>query len=527
MSVRVRWAGERAFLAELGSLEEAMAFHARVVADPLGQRDQIAAARTVLLSFPTARAARRAAERVAHIDPVPLAAPARRTIEIGVVYDGEDLDVVAGLAGLSRDVVIAAHQESEWTAAFGGFAPGFAYLVGGDPRLRVPRRESPRTSVPAGSVALAGEFSAVYPRASPGGWRLIGRTDAVLWDVAREDPALIAPGDRVRFRAMRAGARIRAAEPARSRAAGAEAAAVTVVDPGLLSLVEDEGRPGHADLGVTTSGAADAASARAAGRLVGNDRGAALIETLGGLVLRAEVAVVVARTGAAAPARIRRASADPATDIEAPFCAPFLLRPGQELSLGYPEKGLRSYLAVRGGIAVPTVLGSRSRDVLGGLGPDPLRAGDALAIGDEIAGAVGDPLPVPSAGTDPAMLRIRFGPRDDAFAPDELARLTQTTWVVGAKSDRVGARLAPADGGTALRAPATELASEGVVAGSLQIPPSGEPVLFGADHPVTGGYPVIAVVIDADLPLAAQLRPGERVRFLEIDPESSNSLTVA
>ena len=123
-------------------------------------------------------------------------------VEVDVVYDGPDLAEVAELTGLSVDEVVAAHTGRPWRVAFGGFAPGFAYLVGGDPRLEVPRRPGPRTSVPAGSVGLAGAFSGVYPRASPGGWQLLGRTDAVLWDVDRTPPALLGPGVSVRFRAV-------------------------------------------------------------------------------------------------------------------------------------------------------------------------------------------------------------------------------------------------------------------------------------------------------------------------------------
>jgi KipI family sensor histidine kinase inhibitor len=576
----VRWAGERAFLVELSSLAEAMSLHARMVADPLGQIDQIAAARTVLLSFATARAARRAAARVVDIDLAPRPATKRRTVDIEVVYDGEDLDLVAEITGLGREAVVAAHQATPWTAAFGGFAPGFAYLIGGDPRLRVPRRDHPRTAGPAGSVALAGEFSAVYPRRSPGGWRLIGRTDAPLWDPSREDPALIAPGDRVRFRAVRDRVATRGegfvenvpdgggTEP--GDLAGASVPALTVVEPGLLTLIEDLGRPGYADLGVTASGAADTQSARAANRLVGNSRRAAVLETLGGLAFRAEIDVVLALTGSDPWAEIRRRGAgapDPAATadaaaaaervdpdcadpVAAPFGMPFLLRPGDVLSLGYPEEGLRTYISVRGGIAAPEALGSRSRDVLGALGPAPLRPGTRVAIGAETEGAVADPRAIPTLtaaralvargeasphGATPAAaipaspttLRIRFGPRDDLFDPGERAHLTGTVWVVGAHTDRVGARLAPADGARPIRTPAGDLASEGVVTGALQVPPSGEPVLFGADHPVTGGYPVIAVVVDADLPRAAQLRPGTRVIFLQIDSESSNRLTVA
>jgi allophanate hydrolase subunit 1 len=120
-------------------------------------------------------------------------------VEVVVRYDGPDLADVALVTGLDEEEVVSAHTGTVWRVAFGGFAPGFAYLVGGDPRLRVPRLDSPRSTVPAGSVGLAGEFSGVYPRASPGGWRLLGRTDAVLWDPQRDPPALLRPGVTVRF----------------------------------------------------------------------------------------------------------------------------------------------------------------------------------------------------------------------------------------------------------------------------------------------------------------------------------------
>ncbi|PRC47306.1 allophanate hydrolase, partial [Mycobacterium sp. ITM-2017-0098] len=123
-------------------------------------------------------------------------------VTLDVVYDGEDMGEVARLTGLTPDEVVAAHTERCWRVGFSGFAPGFAYLVGGDERLVVPRRSEPRTKVPVGSVGLAGEFSGVYPRESPGGWQLIGRTSAVLWDVDRDNPALLTPGMWVQFRAV-------------------------------------------------------------------------------------------------------------------------------------------------------------------------------------------------------------------------------------------------------------------------------------------------------------------------------------
>ncbi|GAA3620403.1 allophanate hydrolase subunit 1 [Marihabitans asiaticum] len=168
--------------------------------------DVVPAARTVLLvadrEIDLGELARQATAAAARETELPRAGgPASRAeeIEIPVVYDGADLDDVAAHTGLSIPEVIAAHTGTPWRVAFGGFAPGFGYLIGGDPRLQVPRRESPRTAVPAGSVALAGEYSAVYPRSSPGGWQLIGTTSTPMWDLDRDPPALLRPGSTVRF----------------------------------------------------------------------------------------------------------------------------------------------------------------------------------------------------------------------------------------------------------------------------------------------------------------------------------------
>jgi KipI family sensor histidine kinase inhibitor len=190
--VNVLPCGDRAVLLDCGSLEEAQGWFAALH----GETDAVLGARTVLLRGdpPALRAL------VQHSEPKdPGAIDAGDPIEIPVAYDGPDLAEVAQHTGLSEDEVVAAHTGTTWTVAFGGFAPGFAYLVGGDARLAVPRRGTPRTSVPAGSVGLAGEFSGIYPRSSPGGWQLIGRTDAVMFDVDRDPPALLAPGATVRF----------------------------------------------------------------------------------------------------------------------------------------------------------------------------------------------------------------------------------------------------------------------------------------------------------------------------------------
>lgn len=198
----VREYGDQALLLEFGSTAEVLAWAAAIRhADLLGVVDIVPASRTILLKLAAPRYLAPTRQRLAKLRPgqvgtEPSAGP---DVVIDVVYDGADLDEVADLTGLSAAQVIAAHTGSLWQVGFGGFAPGFAYLTGGDPRLHVPRRSEPRTRVPAGAVGLAGEFSGVYPRETPGGWQLIGRTDAVMWDIHRDQPALLVPGMTVRF----------------------------------------------------------------------------------------------------------------------------------------------------------------------------------------------------------------------------------------------------------------------------------------------------------------------------------------
>ncbi len=206
-------AGEEALLVEVGDLDDVLALRAALLpaaeggSGPwAGVTDVVPAARTVLvLAGPgadldgLARSVRRLAARAVSDGPRHPSGEATAVVELAVRYDGPDLAEVADLTGLTPAEVVAAHTGRPWTVAFAGFAPGFGYLVGGDRRLRVPRRDVSRPSVPAGSVGLGGEFSGVYPRSSPGGWQLIGTTDAVLWDVGRDPPALLAPGTTVRF----------------------------------------------------------------------------------------------------------------------------------------------------------------------------------------------------------------------------------------------------------------------------------------------------------------------------------------
>ncbi|MFD7842036.1 biotin-dependent carboxyltransferase family protein [Nocardia sp. NPDC059764] len=278
---------------------------------------------------------------------------------------------------------------------------------------------------------------------------------------------------------------------------------------GPLATIQDLGRPGWFDSGVGAAGAADRASLRLANRLVGNFEGAAGIEVLlGGLELLAQRRVTVAVTGASAPVTVDDRPMGTACVLE--------IEEGQRLRLGFAATGLRSYVAVRGGIEVLPVLGSRSRDTLSGIGPEPLRPGDLLPVGPPPrALPIVDVAPVPALGNDLLTVRAVPGPRADWFT--DAAALFAGEWSVSPDTDRIGARLDRRHGPALRRSVAGELPTEGMALGSVQVPPSGQPVVFLADHPITGGYPVIAVVVDADVDTVAQARPGQSLRFRRIE----------
>ncbi|HJW01015.1 MAG TPA: 5-oxoprolinase/urea amidolyase family protein [Arthrobacter sp.] len=521
----VRPVGTKAVLAELSGLHDVLALQALLLEEPLpGQVDVLAAAETVMVKADSPAAARRMGALLLEMDLAVQSHAEGKLVTIDTVYDGEDLAEVARLTGLSTEGVIAAHTGQIWTVAFGGFAPGFGYMVGENQVLEVPRRSSPRTAVPAGSVALAGNYSAVYPRKSPGGWQLIGRTAAHMWDLSREQPALAAPGDRVQFRAVRELVEIM--EPAAAFHADTldTRTGLRILSPGMQSLIQDLGRPGHAGLGVSTAGALDRSSLRRANRVVGNQPSAAVVESVaGGLRVQAVGDQVLAVAGAPAALTVVTPSDAPRTDgaddgglpgrvRTAPMATAFALLDGEILTIGAPERGFRSYLAIRGGAMADAVLGSRSTDTMSGIGPAPLSAGQLLGAGVATSSnVVGNPELQPEfPDTGVTVLDIVPGPRDDWFDAAALESLCSQDWAVTPRSNRVGMRL---DGKPLSRSRDGELPSEGTVAGALQIPPEGQPVLFLADHPITGGYPVIGVVVDHQLDLAAQVPIGGSIRF--------------
>ncbi|GAA1536703.1 KipI family sensor histidine kinase inhibitor [Microbacterium ginsengiterrae] len=537
--MRILTASDRSLLVETADLDEAMRLNL-AWGDVPGIVERIPGARTVLVRFDPARTTAAALrERLAQTTVDADHVPHLRDVTIPVRYDGEDLDEAAALLEISADELVNRHLAADWRVAFSGFAPGFGYMVSGDPLFDVPRRSSPRTRVPAGSVALAGAFTGVYPRESPGGWQLIGRTDAVMWDIDRDPPALLSPGTSVRFeradterlllpthadpsptrgssgdpnapRGSLSEPKARRNGLSEERSDESKPPAIEVLTPSLQLLVQDAGRPGHAALGVSESGAADRTAMRAANQAVGNARDAAVLESVGAVTLRFHGDGVAVVTGAIGDISLTDAEGRTRGILHG---APFATADGDELSVAHPARGLRYIIGVRGGVDAASALGSRAGDTLAGLGPDPLVAGDVMRIGDLADRAV-DPVPQPRdlpAPGDLVELEITLGPRDDWFTASAIETLTTQEWEVTPRSDRVGIRL---HGETPLeRATAGELPSEGAVTGAIQVPADGQPVLFLPDHPLTGGYPIIGALTDRCLDLAAQLPPGTRIRF--------------
>lgn len=513
-------------LVELLDLDETLALFASLTADPVeGVVEMVPAARTLMIRFRREEvSASDLARQIALRDVSQRPEISGQTVEIPVHYDGEDLADVAELTGLSVKEVIQRHTESTFTVAFCGFAPGFGYLVGGDPALHVPRRKSPRTRIPAGSVALAGEFSGVYPQNSPGGWQIIGTTPEKMWDLERTPPALFQPGYTVRFFDLAATGKCFHASAGVSvtdtDATSAEPAIyLEIVQAPVPALFQDAGRFGQTGQGVSSSGALDQGAMAAANRIVGNAVNTACLEiAMGGFTFNASSSGVLAVTGAPCPIEIRSKHGSLLT---ATTYQPVAFEKGDVVTLGYATCGARSYLAVRGGFDVEPVLGSAATDTLAVVGPKPATAGTRIALKGAEALRTAVSLEEQPAFQHPAAgeeieLDVIMGPRTDWFTQQGLESFLQQSWTVTPQSNRVGVRLS---GEMALeRKDNRELPSEGTATGAIQVPHSGQPVLFLADHPLTGGYPVIATVAEYHLDLAGQLPVNARIRFRPIQP---------
>ena len=522
----IREAGDSALLLELDPVIDlhvnarAVAIAAALRRDRLpGIRDIVSTFRSVAVFFDPLRAdAAAIADAMRSACDVAPVADDRPPIDVEVVYGGDsgpDLADVAAFAGCAPGDVIDRHASRTYRVFMLGFLPGFAYMGTVDDSIAAPRRATPRTRVPAGSVGIAGRQTGIYPVESPGGWQIIGRTAMKIFDPDRTPPALFAPGDQVRFVPVSScgvsgfsrtdtTVRLKADtthEPGRS---------VTVLRPGLFTTIQDEGRWGYQALGVPVSGPMDPVAHRLANAIVGNPRDAATLEaTLLGPELRVEQQTTAAFTGADLGATLDGATV--------PRYAAVTCGSGSVIRFGARREGARAYVAFDGGMTSPQVLGSRATHALSGLGGvegRPLRAGDRLPLGERF-GTISlttprgrAPRPSPVGG---ARLRVLPGPQDTCFSRDAFAALEVTRFTVSAESDRMGYRLScdrpvPA-------APAGQMISDVTFMGALQVPPSGQPILLMADRQTTGGYPQIVTVITADLPAAGQLAPGDWVEF--------------
>jgi KipI family sensor histidine kinase inhibitor len=435
-----------------------------------------------------------------------------RTLIVPVVYDGPDLEELARAAGISSAELARRHGGGEYRVAFLGFAPGFAYMTGLAPKLHAPRLRVPRTRVPAGSVAIGGPYTGVYPESSPGGWRLLGRTSIRLLDPAAEPPALLRAGDRVRFEAFRAEDLPRPTPPRGDAMEPRGAPVLRVLSPGLAATVQGGPRQGLGSSGIPPGGAVDPLSLARANALVGNAPGAAGLEmALVGCELEVLQDAVLA-FGGEVEAEWNRRPAAPETALA--------VAAGDRLRIGRVRRGVWAYLAVRAGL-----------EPLARFAPQPrLAAGDVLTRFEE-SGSEGEskaPPPHEAAAIDAdaesesareICLRVLPGPESDAFAESELARFLGSAWRVSNECDRRGLRLEGAPPLAHRAAP--EIPPSGTVPGTIQVPGGGLPIVLGPDGPVTGGYPRIATVIGADLPLLGRAAPGTLLRWTPVTLEEA------
>jgi KipI family sensor histidine kinase inhibitor len=547
--MRLHALGDSAIVAEFGggispaALRKVRIFSAAVDrAKIAGVTDIVPAFATVAVFFDPAKLAGETASPHAHLHRLLAALPTEsdsfvdaitgREIAIPVCYGGEfgpDLAALAVHAGITPAEVIRLHSGASYLVHAIGFAPGFPYLGGLPGKLHAPRRPTPRPRVPPGSVGIGGAQTGIYPIETPGGWQLIGRTPKPLFDLERAEPALLRVGDQVKFHAIPPAEFHRLTEKCHliddtakpGIASGAvgechpldDTCRMRVLRAGMLTTVQDLGRFGQRAAGVPLSGAMDSMALRVANFLVGNPAGTAALEfTLVGPEVEFLSDAVVALGGAEFHGL--------------PRWQPVRVPAGTRLDFGAARSGARGYLAVAGGFAANTVFGSGStylRAGFGGFAGRALRAGDMLR-GPRVARQVRDHWRIderilPRYSSSPTVRVVR-GTQGEEMGTALFSGKFQVT----PQSDRMGLRLS---GSKLVRTSAAELLSTAVTPGTIQVPPDGQPIILMADAQTIGGYPQAAHVITVDLPLVAQLRPGDSVEFCEVSLEDAEKLLLA
>lgn len=421
--------------------------------------------------------------------------PAAKWVDIPVCYNGLDLQEVAMLLSITVEEVIALHSAAVYTVAAVGFSPGFPYLSGLPDRLNLPRRKTPRLAVPAGSVAIGGGQAGIYPFTSPGGWHVLGETARTLFNPNDAQPAVLQPGDQVRFISVD---EVDRKQPQITETIAPTSRWIEVIEPGALTSVQDLGRPGYEASGVSSGGAVDRHALRIANLLVGNEEGAAALEIcLSGPVLKFHTdAVVALMDGMGKPQRIKA---------------------GEVVDFTRLKSGVRAYLAVAGGLQVVKMLGGAATDLragFGGVSGRVLQAGDRLNCGE--------PGRIPIAGdwhvgqmSRASQIELRFlpGVQEDWFSEEARRRFCTGVYQLTPKSDRMGVRLS---GHKLDLEPPQEMVSQPVACGSVQVPPDGQPIVLLAGRQTIGGYPQIGHVISVDLPKLARAWPGTWVKFRQV-----------
>ena len=457
-----------------------------------------------------------------------------RTITIPVCYEDQefapDLEKVALHAKLSKEEVIKLHSSSDYLIYMMGFLPGFPYLGGMNPRLETPRLETPRTKIPAGSVAIGGAQTGLYPVESPGGWNIIGRTPLRLFDVKRKPFFLYEAGDKIRFLpitreefknfdeslwlAQVAGKSEASIETSDNAADSKEVyecgGGIKILEPGLLTSIQDSGITGFQKYGIGQSGAMDQISFALANQICGNEKNAACLETtLAGPSIRFVTACDFTITGAV----FENATLD---GMRIEMNKKISAKAGSLLSCGFASKGLRSYIAFSGGLLVPKVFRSSSTNLkskIGGYMGRKLQADDQLAIGINKK----NPLLVPdnkstegfTENKDVLLLDCIKSSQFDFFQEKIVKKFTDSIYTVSAESDRMGIRFT----GPGLECGKTDIISDAIPFGAVQITSAGLPVVMAADRQTTGGYAKIACVTKASMCQLAQATPGTKVRF--------------